>query len=102
MCDAANAMLSVVGVLLALLHQRRTGEGQELWTSLLDGGAVFSSDTLLDRDGTPSVRPKLDGAQRGFAPGYRLYETDDGRVQECALTEQHWSALCTPTKVAGV
>ena len=47
MCDAANAMLSVVGCLAALYHQRRTGEGQELWTSLLDGGAVFSSDALL-------------------------------------------------------
>src|SRR5262249_28445385 len=39
MCDAANAMLSVVGVLTALVRRARTGEGQELWTSLLDGGA---------------------------------------------------------------
>ena len=53
MCDAANAMLSVVGVLAALYHQRVTGEGQELWTSLMDGGAVFASDTLLRADGTP-------------------------------------------------
>jgi crotonobetainyl-CoA:carnitine CoA-transferase CaiB-like acyl-CoA transferase len=44
MCDTANAMLSVVGVLLALVHRTRTGEGQELWTSLHDGGMVFTSD----------------------------------------------------------
>ena len=47
MCDTANAMLSVVGSLAALYHQRRTGEGQELWTSLLDGGAVLSSNVFV-------------------------------------------------------
>ena len=41
MCDAANAMLSVVGCLAALYHRKRSGEGQEVWTSLLDGGAVL-------------------------------------------------------------
>ena len=94
MCDAANALLSVVGVLAAVFHHKRTGEGQELWTSLMDGGAVFSSDTLLHGDGVPSKRPKLDGAQRGFAPGYRLYETNDGWIQVCALADEHWGALC--------
>ncbi len=57
MTDTANAMVSAVGVLAALYHQRRTGEGQDLWTSLLNGAAVFSSDVFLV-DGEPgSVRP---------------------------------------------
>ena len=42
MCDASNAMLSVVAVLGALYHRKRTGEGQEVWTSLFDGGAIFT------------------------------------------------------------
>jgi len=100
MCDAANAMLSVVGVLAALYHQRTTGEGQELWTSLMDGGAVFSSDTLLRADGTPEYRPKIDAAQRGFAPGYRLYETQDGWIQIAAIRDDHWDAFCRATGVA--
>ena len=99
MCDAANAMLSVVGVLAALYHQRTTGEGQELWTSLLDGGTVFASDTLLRADGTPEFRPKLDAGQHGFAPGYRLYETADGWIQIAAIRDEHWDALC---RAAGV
>ena len=53
MCDASNAMLSVVGILLALVHRQRTGEGQELWTSLHDGGIIFSSDVWVDADGQP-------------------------------------------------
>ncbi|HEV2310933.1 MAG TPA: CoA transferase [Acidimicrobiia bacterium] len=99
MVDTSNAMLSVVGVLAALYHRARTGEGQELWTSLLDGGAVFSSDVMLLADGTPTTRPKLDAEQRGFDPAYRLYETDDGWVQVAAIGDGQWAALC---EVAGV
>ncbi|HEY4397720.1 MAG TPA: CoA transferase [Acidimicrobiia bacterium] len=95
MCDAANAMLSVVGVLAALLHRERTGEGQELWTSLLDGGAVFASDAMVKPDGTPVPRPRLDKQTTGVDPAYRLYETQDGWVQVAALKPEHWDALCT-------
>ena len=94
MCDAANALLSIVGILAALRHRELTGEGQELWTSLMDGGAVFASDVLLHSDGTPSPRPKLDGAQRGFSPDYRLYETNDQWICVVALRDDHWAALC--------
>jgi len=86
MCDAANALLSIVGVLEALVHRERTGQGQELWTSLMDGGAVFASDTLLLPDGTPAIRPKLDAGQHGFGWAYRLYETDDNWICIAALT----------------
>jgi crotonobetainyl-CoA:carnitine CoA-transferase CaiB-like acyl-CoA transferase len=94
MCDAANAMLSVVGVLAALLHRARTGEGQELWTSLLDGGAVFASDAMVRPDGTPVPRPRLDANQTGLDPGYRVYETQDGWVQVAAVEPGQWEALC--------
>lgn len=93
MTDTANAMLSVVGCLAALYRQRRTGEGQELWTSLLDGGAVFASDALLV-DGAPVERPRLDKEQRGIDPLYRLYETQDGWLQIAAFRDDHFAALC--------
>lgn len=93
MCDAANAMLSVVGVLTALYHRARTGEGQELWTSLMDGGAVFASDVLIRPDGTPSERPVIDANGYGFGPGYRLYPTQEGWLQVCAVSEAEWTAL---------
>lgn len=98
MCDAANAMLSVVGVLAALVHQRRRGEGQELWTSLLDGGAVFASDALLV-DGEAVPRPRMDQGLHGIDPCYRLYETQDGWIQIAAVKEAEWIALC---RVLGV
>jgi len=99
MCDAANAMLSVVGCLAALYHQRRTGEGQELWTSLLDGGAVFSSDAVL-ANGEPLPRPRLDAGLHGIDACYRLYETQDGWIQIAAVQEREWIALCAALGVA--
>src|SRR5207237_4247019 len=78
MTDTANAMLSVVGCLAALYHQRRTGEGQALLTSLLDGGAVFASDALLV-DGEPVERLRLDQAQHGLDACYRLCGPQAGR-----------------------
>ncbi len=99
MCDASNALLSVVGVLLALYHRRRTGEGMDVWASLLNGGSVFTADTLLV-DGEPAPRPRLDAAQTGFGAGYRLYETQDGWIQIAAVTEEQWSGLLTTVRRA--
>jgi crotonobetainyl-CoA:carnitine CoA-transferase CaiB-like acyl-CoA transferase len=94
MTDTANAMLSVVGCLAALYHQRKTGEGQELWTSLLDGGQMLASDALLV-DGETVPVPKLDKDQTGIGACYRLYETGDGWLQVACVTEPEWRALCT-------
>ena len=93
MTDTANAMLSVVGCLAALYHQRVTGEGQELWTSLLDGGSMFASDALLV-DGKAVPRPRLDQAQTGTDALYRLYETQEGWIQIAAIEDEHWVGLC--------
>ncbi|HEY7440728.1 MAG TPA: CoA transferase [Acidimicrobiia bacterium] len=93
MCDAANAMLSIVGCLAALYRQRRTGEGQELWTSLFDGGAVFASDAMLV-DGRANPRPRMDKGLHGIDACYRLYETQDGWIQIAAVQEEQVRALC--------
>jgi crotonobetainyl-CoA:carnitine CoA-transferase CaiB-like acyl-CoA transferase len=94
MADTANAMVSAIGVLAALYHQRRTGEGQDLWTSLFNGAAVFGSDVFLV-DGEPGpVRPALDRNQTGVSPCCRLYETQEGWLQVAAFGVGHWAQLC--------
>ncbi|HVC71102.1 MAG TPA: CoA transferase [Acidimicrobiales bacterium] len=95
MCDTANAMLSVVGVLLALVHRARTGEGQELWTSLHDGGIVFTSDAWTGADGAVWDRPHLDAGLHGTAALYRLYQTaGEGWICLAAVTDDQWRGLC--------
>jgi crotonobetainyl-CoA:carnitine CoA-transferase CaiB-like acyl-CoA transferase len=94
MTDTANAMVSVVGVLAALYHQRHTGEGQDLWTSLLNGAALFSSDVFLVNGQPGPTRPGLDRNQTGVSPCYRLYETQQGWIQLAAVGPGQWEALC--------
>jgi crotonobetainyl-CoA:carnitine CoA-transferase CaiB-like acyl-CoA transferase len=95
MCDASNAMLSVVAVLGALYHRKRTGEGQEVWTSLFDGGAIFTSDAHLV-GGVPAPRPHLDKELMGVSATYRLYRTqDDDWICIAAITDDEFRRLCT-------
>ena len=68
-CSRSSACLA------ALYHQRRTGEGQELWTSLLDGGAMFASDALLVDGEARAAAPSSTRARHGIDACYRLYET---------------------------
>ena len=90
MCDASNAMLSVVAVLGALYHRKRTGEGQEVWTSLFDGGAIFTSDAHLV-GGVPAPRPHLDKELMGVSATYRLYRTqDDDWICIAAITDDEF------------
>jgi len=91
--DTTNALSSVVGVLVALAHRDRTGEGQAVWTSLINAATYVCSDVYLTEDGAADP-PKLDKAQTGFGALYRLYETQDGWIQVAAVKHQHWPAFC--------
>ena len=94
MCDASNAMLSVIGVLMALYHRDRTGEGQEPWTSLLDGSVLFTSDVVLV-DGQPIDHPHVDAELHGLGARYRLYRCQDQEwVQLAAVTDAQWAKAC--------
>ena len=92
--DIAAAMPSVLALLMALFHRNRTGEGQFMWSSIFHGSMLYTADSWLDAEGTPSPRPSLDKEQLGLDALYRLYETKDGWLQVAAVREEHWPALC--------
>jgi crotonobetainyl-CoA:carnitine CoA-transferase CaiB-like acyl-CoA transferase len=87
MTDTANAMMSAVGVLAALYHQRRTGEGQDLWTSLLNGAAVFASDVFLvwPRPSGPGSQPD------GCVPVLPVVRDPGGMAAGCGV--RSWSMV---------
>jgi crotonobetainyl-CoA:carnitine CoA-transferase CaiB-like acyl-CoA transferase len=91
-CDAVNAMHSLIGVLQALYHRDRTGEGQMVETCIVNGGMTISSDLYLREDG-PCERPVLDGQQRGLSDWYRLYETADGWITVACVSDDHRDRL---------
>jgi crotonobetainyl-CoA:carnitine CoA-transferase CaiB-like acyl-CoA transferase len=92
MCDQACAVQSALAVLMALYWRERTGEGQRVDSSIVNGGVQLNTDAWIGPDGW-SERPRVDAQQTGFGPLYRLYETRDGWIALACLGESHWSAL---------
>jgi crotonobetainyl-CoA:carnitine CoA-transferase CaiB-like acyl-CoA transferase len=90
--DTTNAMASVVAVLLAIAHRDRTGEGQEVWTSLLNAALYANGGVHLTEDG-PVDPPRMNKSQTGFGALYRLYDTQDGWIQVAGVKPHHWPAF---------
>ncbi len=89
-----GALYLVAGMLAALLHAGRTGEGQVVDAAMVDG--VASLTTLLhgmQAAGLWSDQRGLD-LLNGGAPFYRCYATkDDKAVVVCALEPPFFAAL---------
>lgn len=92
--DFGGAMVLAFGIVTALLHRNRTGQGQRISTSLLEG-AIFAS---IPRDGetliTGAAPPRLGSAHPTFVP-YQNFRAGDGEwfFLSC-FTEKFWRALC--------
>jgi crotonobetainyl-CoA:carnitine CoA-transferase CaiB-like acyl-CoA transferase len=94
MCDQACAVQSTLAVLMALYWRERTGEGQLVDTSIVNGGVFLNTDAWIGPDGW-SKRPTTDARQTGFGPLYRLYETSDGWIALACLGDTHRHALAS-------
>ena len=89
-----GAMLLVVGVLAALDHARRTGEGQVVDAAMVEGASL-----LLSMPRTMATQGLWSGGRGGNlldtgAPFYDVYETADGRwVSVGSLEPQFFAEL---------
>jgi crotonobetainyl-CoA:carnitine CoA-transferase CaiB-like acyl-CoA transferase len=79
MGDTGYALLAAIAIAAALYHRDRTGEGQEVSTSIVNAGLLHSSYAWIHADGSPGDWEHVDGQQYGLSPYYRLYECGDGR-----------------------
>lgn len=85
--DYQASMLVLTGVLAALLHREKTGEGQRIETSLLQG--IMSIQTHF------FYQPLEAEAQGrvGIYP-YRLFDTKDDQLFIGGATDKFWRMLC--------
>ncbi|WP_322767240.1 CoA transferase [Frankia sp. Cr1] len=88
--NAAAAVFS--SIMLALAHQQRTGQGQLVSTTMINGNAYTYSDDVNAYAGKPPA-PTLDSEQHGYNALYRLYRTSPGWVFLAAPTQQEWEIL---------
>jgi crotonobetainyl-CoA:carnitine CoA-transferase CaiB-like acyl-CoA transferase len=91
--DTGNGLLSAIGMLNALRHRKRTGEGQFLRTSIVNAQLLNVSHVLARPDGEGLDRWRVDGMQQGFTALYGIYETSDGWLALAVLTQDHWQRL---------
>lgn len=91
--DYQAAMLVVTGVTAALFHRERTGEGQLVETSLLQGVMSVQSHFFVE-----AIDHKPEGGF-GIFP-YELFRTNEGLLFIGGATDKFWSLLCGALGIA--
>jgi crotonobetainyl-CoA:carnitine CoA-transferase CaiB-like acyl-CoA transferase len=91
--DTGNGFLSAIGILEALYHREKTGEGQFVTTAIVYAQLLNCSHVLARPDGSGFERPRLDRDQSGMSALDSLYETADGWIAVVAPDERAWRGM---------
>ncbi len=91
----AGGMMATIGILMALVHRRKTGKGQYIDISMLDGIVSWLSH-FASKYFTDGEIPERGGMMlNGQFPCYRVYKAKDGKyITIGALEEKFWKNLC--------
>ena len=91
---AVGSLNSVVGILAAVYHRQRTGQGQFVDVAMMDGCVPFNS---LDGAGflVNGKQPQREGMMLNGGCMYDYYETRDGKYMSVgSLEPQFWRNFC--------
>jgi crotonobetainyl-CoA:carnitine CoA-transferase CaiB-like acyl-CoA transferase len=89
---AERTPMPVPPVVLAIFHQRRTGRGQFVRTSMISGNAWCYADDFCTYAGKPAT-PVCDDDYFGLSALERVYPAAQGWVCLVVRTEREWRAL---------
>jgi crotonobetainyl-CoA:carnitine CoA-transferase CaiB-like acyl-CoA transferase len=93
----ANAALGVLSaIMFGIFSQRRSGTGQFIASSMINGNLWALSDDFCRYEGKPTLA-RSDPDLYGLSATYRLYETVEGWMFLAATTEREWAALVAET-----
>ena len=92
--DYSTACLTTVGVLAALYHRQRTGQGQMINTALLQTAVTYMAPYIGEWETGKRLRKQV--GNRGYWVGpCDLYKTKDGRwVMLAIITNSIWRRFC--------
>jgi crotonobetainyl-CoA:carnitine CoA-transferase CaiB-like acyl-CoA transferase len=91
--DTAAGLLLAYGIVLALLHRERTGEGQWVHTSLLEA-QIFMLDFQAARYLMAGEVPQQEGNFHPTSPGTGMFATADGYINIAASGDNLWRRFC--------
>lgn len=94
MADQTGAISLSWGILVALIHRARTGEGQQLDASLLGGQVMLQSFNITGTLFTGLVPPRR--AREQAAPMWNVYKCKDDRyiALSMSLLGRWWRPFC--------
>ena len=92
---AAGGMMSAIAILAAVVHRQKSGEGQYLDVSMLDGViswlSIHAGKYFMDEE-LPERGEMILGGRYAC---YHVYETKDGRYMALgALEPKFWESFC--------
>lgn len=96
--DLGTGMHATSGILAALLHRDRSGEGVYLEVSLLDTALGFMVYMAHNYWASGKVPGPMGSAHPSLCP-YKLFRTSDGSVMLGAANDRAWRRFC---EVAGM
>jgi len=92
---SAGGLMAAVGILVALMAAQRTGKGQLVDISMLDGVVGLQHAALAEYLFTGKAPKRGRFWAAGNIPCYSLYETKDGKAISLGPLEPHfWANLC--------
>ncbi len=93
--DIGGGLNAAIGVLLALFHRQRTGEGQHIDISMMDAAIGFMYIPFQDQRDLGQALSRGEMALTGQFLFYSVYETKDGRYFTLAAIEpRFWMRIC--------
>jgi crotonobetainyl-CoA:carnitine CoA-transferase CaiB-like acyl-CoA transferase len=92
--DTGNGLLGASAILMALLHRKRTGEGQFVESPLMNSGMVHSSETYFLPNGELAPRRRLDRNVQGYEALDRVYQTREDWICIVVDSDARFAALC--------
>ena len=91
--DVGAGMFGAIGVMMALETRHRTGRGQRVDTSLLEGHMAMLAQFFTRYFSSGEV-PGPSGSGALTSPTYRAYQASDQWIVISAFNQRMWKGLC--------
>ncbi|HKD68237.1 MAG TPA: CoA transferase [Candidatus Binataceae bacterium] len=95
--DPNTSQAVATSIMMALLARRRSGSGQAIEVTMLQGNAWANADEAYDYNGRPPYTLP-DNQCYGLNALYRLYPASEGWVFLACVFDREWKAFCTAVK----
>lgn len=90
-----GALMALAGIMIALLHKEKTGKGQHVDVSMMDGAVTWLYAALSDYFASGRVPQRGNNRLDGHFACYYVYETKDGKYISVGANElKFWKRIC--------